>query len=56
MARKLKDCHVFGVACDDFINYASDNRIEWEAKGEAAVQEMLERIESHRSSEAVSES
>eukprot|EP00934_Nitzschia_sp_Nitz4_P000009 Nitzschia sp. Nitz4//scaffold115_size69933//4295//7888//NITZ4_005995-RA/size69933-processed-gene-0.50-mRNA-1//1//CDS//3329533478//9//frame0 len=33
LAKKLKECQVFGVASDEYLNYAEANRKEWEAKG-----------------------
>jgi 3'5'-cyclic nucleotide phosphodiesterase len=33
LAKKLKTCGVFGVSCDELLNYANDNRKEWETKG-----------------------
>lgn len=39
LAKKLRECGVFGVSCDEFLNYAETNRSEWEAKGEAIVKE-----------------
>jgi hypothetical protein len=41
LAKKLKECGVFGVASDEFLTYAIGNRNEWESKGEVIVQEML---------------
>lgn len=32
LARKLKSCGVFGVSSDEYLNYALQNRKEWEAK------------------------
>jgi hypothetical protein len=37
LAHKLKECGVFGVSCDEFLDYALDNRVEWESKGRAIV-------------------
>ena len=42
LAKKLKECGVFGPSSDEFLTYAMDNRSEWEAKGERLVQSMLE--------------
>jgi 3'5'-cyclic nucleotide phosphodiesterase len=39
LAQKLRECSVFGVACDEFLDYAKDNRLEWEVKGRNIVQE-----------------
>jgi hypothetical protein len=36
-AKKLKECQVFGVSSNEFLNYAVDNRREWEEKGESIV-------------------
>jgi hypothetical protein len=33
LARKLKECQVFGVSSEEFLSYATTNRQEWEAKG-----------------------
>jgi hypothetical protein len=44
LAKKLKDCSVFGVASDEFLSYAMDNRNEWEAKGEKIVVDMKSRV------------
>ena len=41
MAKKLKECGVFGVSSDEYLNYALENRREWEARGESLVQEMV---------------
>ena len=45
LAKKLKDCGVFGVSSDEYLNYAQRNRMEWEARGEEVVQEMIERVQ-----------
>lgn len=44
LARKLKDCGVFGVSSDEYLNYAVRNRKEWEEKGQIIVSEMVERV------------
>lgn len=43
LAKKLKECGVFGVSCDEYLNYAIKNRQEWEARGEEIVNEMIEQ-------------
>lgn len=43
MAKKLKDCGVFGVMSDEYLNYALKNRSEWEARGMEVVAEMVDR-------------
>lgn len=40
LAKKLETCGVFGVSSDEFLNYARQNRREWEAKGEAVVKKI----------------
>lgn len=42
LAKKLKDCGVFGVASDEYLQYAQQNRKEWELKGKQVVAEMME--------------
>jgi hypothetical protein len=37
LAKKLKECGVFGVASDECLNYALENRKEWAARGEELV-------------------
>ena len=44
LAKKLDECKVFGVASDECLNYARDNRKEWEAKGEQLVAEMVTKF------------
>jgi 3'5'-cyclic nucleotide phosphodiesterase len=39
LAQKLRECSVFGVACDEFLDYAKDNRLEWQVKGRDIVRE-----------------
>ena len=41
LAKKLKDCGVFGVSSDEYLQYAVQNRKEWELKGQELVAEML---------------
>jgi class 3 adenylate cyclase/hemoglobin-like flavoprotein len=43
LAKKLKDCGVFGVASDEYLDYATKNRKEWELHGQQAVMEMKEK-------------
>lgn len=44
LAKKLKECGVFGVSSDEYLNYAVQNRHEWKARGEEIVSEMIEKI------------
>ena len=43
LAKKLKECGVFGVASDEYLNYATTNRNEWEKKGREVVDMFLSR-------------
>lgn len=44
LAKKLKDCGVFGVSSDEFLEYARANRDEWKLKGEAIVAKLVEEV------------
>jgi len=37
LAKKLKKCGIFGVSIDEYLNYALENRREWEMKGKGIV-------------------
>jgi 3'5'-cyclic nucleotide phosphodiesterase/Adenylate and Guanylate cyclase catalytic domain len=41
LAQKLQECGVFGGTYHECLNYAQQNRSEWERKGESIVAEML---------------
>jgi hypothetical protein len=41
LAKKLKECGVFGVSCDEYLNYALENRREWATKGDAVVEQYI---------------
>ncbi len=45
LAKKLKNCGVFGVSSEEYLNYAKQNRREWENKGQQIVQEMVLSLE-----------
>jgi hypothetical protein len=45
LAKKLKECGVFGVSSDEYLNYAETNRKEWEAKGREVVAEMVTKFD-----------
>jgi hypothetical protein len=47
LAKKLRDCGVFGVSCDEYLNYAMNNRREWELRGEEVLAEMMEKVNSN---------
>jgi hypothetical protein len=44
LAKKLEDCNVFGVSSDECLNYALQNRAEWEDRGEDMVAEMVKEF------------
>jgi hypothetical protein len=43
LAKKLKECGVFGVSCDEYLNYALENRREWASKGEDVVKQYIDK-------------
>lgn len=43
LAKKLKECGIFGVSSDECLDYALSNRREWEEKGKEIVNEMIEK-------------
>jgi 3'5'-cyclic nucleotide phosphodiesterase len=45
LAQKLRECQVFGVSCDEFLDYAKDNRAEWEMKGREIVVEAKAQLQ-----------
>ena len=45
LAKKLKDCGVFGVSSDEYLQYAVQNRNEWERKGESVVAELMASVQ-----------
>lgn len=47
LAKKLKECGVFGVSSDEYLQYAQQNRKEWELKGMQIVAEMMEQLKKH---------
>jgi len=44
LAKKLKNCGVFGVSSDEYLNYALQNRKDWERNGQDIVADMIESI------------
>ena len=44
LAKKLKECGVFGVSSDEYLNYAMENRKEWSVRGEKIVEKMKESV------------
>ena len=45
LAKKLEQCGVFGVSSDECLNYASQNRLEWEARGQDVVKSIMEKVD-----------
>jgi hypothetical protein len=45
LAKKLKECGVFGVSSDEYLTYALKNRDEWEQRGQEAVLDMVQNYE-----------
>ena len=43
LAKKLLDSRAFGVAGDEYLSYALDNRQEWGAKGAEIVRDMASK-------------
>ncbi len=44
LAKKLKNCGVFGVSSAECLSYARQNRQEWVAKGQDVVAELIEKV------------
>ena len=44
LAKKLKDCGVFGVSSDEYLQYAISNRNEWEEKGQAMTERIMNEV------------
>ena len=44
LAKKLKNCGVFSVSSDEYLNYAMTNRQVWESRGREVVVEMVEKL------------
>jgi hypothetical protein len=50
LAQKLKSCGVFGVSSDEYLNYARQNRAEWEEKGQELVDKLVMKMETEGAS------
>jgi len=44
LAKKLKDCGVFGVSSDEYLSYALQNRKEWERRGKGILEDMARSV------------
>ena len=45
LAKKIKQCAVFGVSSDEYLSYALANREEWEERGKEVVKDMVTKID-----------
>ena len=45
LAHKLKECGIFGVSSAEYLQYAVENRAEWERKGEDVCKLMVHSYE-----------
>jgi class 3 adenylate cyclase len=43
LAERLDECGVFGVSSDEYLEYALENRREWESKGKEVVKMMVDK-------------
>jgi 3'5'-cyclic nucleotide phosphodiesterase len=41
LSKKLQECQVFGVCSDEYLNYAIQNRAEWEDRGQEMLADMI---------------
>jgi len=46
LAKKLKECQVFGVSSDEYLAYALQNRKEWEERGADIVEDLKKEVSS----------
>jgi hypothetical protein len=51
LAKKLADCGVFGVCSAECLNYAMENRKEWERKGHRIVEQMKNKYKDSETSD-----
>jgi hypothetical protein len=54
LANKLKECGVFGVSSDEYLNYATENRREWETKGKDVVEQFIKEFDQKANEEKTS--
>jgi len=45
LARKLKECNVFGVSSDEYLAYAMKNRAEWAERGQKILEEIIQETD-----------
>jgi len=46
LAKKLKECQVFGVSSDEYLAYALQSRKEWEERGADIVEDLKKEVSS----------
>jgi hypothetical protein len=51
LAKKLKECGVFGVSAAEYLRYAQQNRKEWEMRGKDIVAEFVEKVKKQQKHE-----
>jgi len=56
LAKKLRDCCVFGPTSDENLNYATSNRKQWEREGKEIVVKMLVKAEEEYNAQFMEES
>jgi hypothetical protein len=44
LAKKLKDCGVFGVSSEECLHYALQNRAEWADRGQEMLKDMVKEF------------
>merc|ERR1711862_1000177 len=52
LAKKLRECQVFGVSCDEFLDFATENREEWSVKGRDIVSQLLNDVTKNKAAAA----
>ncbi len=55
LAKKLRDCGVFGPTSDENLNYAKSNRAQWEREGRAIVSKMFDKAEEEYNAQYIKE-
>jgi hypothetical protein len=45
LAKKLKECGVFGVSGDEYLTYAENNFAEWKERGNELLKEMVYEVD-----------
>lgn len=53
LAVRLKDCCAFGVASSECLDYATQNRNEWEKKGHEEIKIMVAKYEEWKKSDSL---